>query len=181
MYNYTNNQHLNLADEYSISLRNHRVTKGRKSVFAAGCLRYKNKRLLWYQNRWQSLSLLVFGKLAVAVAMPPQQPYAVCTPGLANRPRCRVTQWICGIRVFLYLHARLLNWTTLTKARKDSLLNSVSLNLLIYFYSSVTWVRIFRASQLVLVAFNLTVMAANILCGVQTCRFGKKQNKQNAS
>lgn len=27
------------------------------AVFAAGCLHYKNKCLLWYQNRWQSLAL----------------------------------------------------------------------------------------------------------------------------
>lgn len=58
MYNYTNNQHFNLPDQYSIPLRIVQAVgdegMGGGSVFAAGCLRYKNKRLLWYQNRQQS-------------------------------------------------------------------------------------------------------------------------------
>lgn len=107
MYNYTNNQHINLPDEYSITLRNHRVTKGRKSVFAAGCLRYKNKRLLWYQNRWQSLSLLIFGKLAVPAtprrnrSSPTQSAHQFGKP--SAMPRDAVNLWNTRFLIFTCL------------------------------------------------------------------------------
>lgn len=82
------------------TLKSVRSMRGGGSVSAAGhLLRYKNKCLLWYQNRRQSLSLMVSGGLPVPAADrgPPRS---------ANRQRRHAADWICGIHV-LYLHARL--------------------------------------------------------------------------
>lgn len=62
IYKYTNNQQLNLLGAQSHWEPAGRAVDGDRgweagiSLFCWVCLRYKNKRLLWYQNRRQSLS-----------------------------------------------------------------------------------------------------------------------------
>lgn len=60
---------------------------------------YKNKRLLWYQNRRQSLSLSVSG------GSRRRDSTRLCS-GLANHQRCLVAEWTRGIYILEYLHYR---------------------------------------------------------------------------
>lgn len=114
--------------------------KGGISVFAAGCLHYKNKRLLWYQNRRQSLSLSApgtprRGRSSTQSAHQFGKPTAM--------PRDVVNVWSIH-----FIFTCLAEWATLTKAGRDSLLNSVM-------STTLGTVSLYRLSQLDLVALKL--------------------------
>lgn len=151
MYNYTKNQHLNLPDQYSITLRITRpwVMRGGNQSLLLGVFVTKIN---------VSSGIKIDNNLYLSLSFRKREPQRDRSPTQSAHQFGKPTAMPRGVVNLWNIHfiftCSALSWTTRTKAGKDSLLN-VYLEFWMYFYVSVTWVPFFPSFTAYFGAVNL--------------------------